>query len=157
MNVDLRHWKLYEGTKLPDDFEENPSLGFVYLIRRKSDGKFYIRQKKILKVEKKPPLKGKVRKRRVIKQTDWKKYSGSSNVLKEEIAQLGEDAFTFEILEFCDSKWMMNYEELRLQMLNNVLLRTDSYNRIVNVRLAKFDSIIEKCNERGNHQITQPF
>lgn len=157
MEVDLGHWTLYEGTELPNNFETDPPLGFIYKITRKSDGKFYLRQKKILKVEKKPPLKRKVRKRRVIKQTDWKKYSGSSNVLKEDITQLGEEAFTFEILEFCDSKWLMNYEELRLQMLNNVLLRTDSYNGIVNVRLAKFDSIIEKYHERRTYQITKPF
>lgn len=42
MNVDLRHWTLYEGTELPLDFENDPPLGFVYKITRKSDGKFYI-------------------------------------------------------------------------------------------------------------------
>ena len=140
---DLGHWKLYKNVKLPEDFEENPPLGFVYLIRRKSDGKFYIGQKKIVKIEKRPPLKGKVRKRKVVKQSDWKTYCGSSNDLKADIDKLGEDAFIFEIVEFCDSKWMMSYEELRLQMLNDVMLRNDSYNGIVNVRLSKFQSIID--------------
>ena len=49
MDVDLGHWTLYKGTELPPDFEENPPLGFVYLIRRKSDGKFYIRTEKAIK------------------------------------------------------------------------------------------------------------
>ena len=153
--ADFGHWTLYKDTKLPENFEENPPLGFVYLIKRKSDGKFYIRQKKILKVEKRPPLKRKVRKRKIIKQSDWRTYCGSSNELKEEIAKLGEDAFSFEILEFCDSKWMMSYEELRLQMINNVLLRNDSFNGIVNVRLSKFQSIID--NYGNQDQIITPF
>lgn len=153
--VDLGHWKLYKGCKLPERFEENPPLGFVYLIRRKSDKKFYIGQKKIIKVEKRPPLKGKVRKRKIVKQSDWRTYCGSSNELKEDVAKLGEEAFTFEIVEFCDSKWMMSYEELRLQMINNVMLRDDSYNGIVNVRLSKFQSIIDSYKDFK--QITKPF
>lgn len=48
--VDLGHWTLYQGVKLPEDFETNPPLGFVYLIKRKSDGKFYIRTKKDFKI-----------------------------------------------------------------------------------------------------------
>lgn len=112
-------------------------------------------QKKILRYEKRPPLKGRVRKRVVVKQSDWKTYRGSSRELNEEIERTGEEDFTFEILEFCESKWMMNYEELRLQMLNNVMLRTDNYNGIINVRLSKFLSVI---NNSGNqYQITKPF
>lgn len=157
METDLGHWTLFEGTELPEDFDYNPPLGFVYKITRKADGKFYIGQKKVLKTEKRPPLKGRVRKRKVVKQSDWRTYCRSSNILKEEIAEKGKDAFTFEILEFCDSKWLMSYEELRLQMLNNVMLRDDSYNGIINVRLAKFQSIIEKTHEAGFRQITKPF
>lgn len=112
-------------------------------------------QKKFVKVEKRPPLKGKVRKRKIVKQSDWKTYCGSSNELKTDIENLGENEFTFEILEFCESKWMMSYEELRLQMLNNVLLRNDSYNGIVNVRLSKFQSMIDKYDKAN--QITRPF
>ena len=123
--------------------------------RENLTGNFIYGQKKIIKVEKRPPLKGKVRKRKMVKQSDWKTYCGSSNELKADIESLGEKEFTFEILEFCENKWMMSYEELRLQMLNNVLLRTDSYNGIVNVRLSKFQSIIDKYDKA--HQITRPF
>ena len=153
--VDLGHWTLYEGVELPEDFVDNPPLGFVYLITRKEDGKFYIGQKKILKVEKRPPLKGKVRKRKIIKQSDWRTYCGSSADLKADIAELGKDAFTFEIVEFCETKWMMSYEELRLQMLNNVLLTNRSYNGIVNVRLSKFQSQIDLYGHAS--KIIKPF
>lgn len=112
-------------------------------------------QKKILKFERRPPLKGNVRKRKIVKESDWKTYCGSSNELKSEVEKLGEDQFTFEIVEFCDTKWMMSYEELRLQMINNVLMRNDSYNGIINVRLCKFPSLIEKYGNKS--QITKPF
>lgn len=87
MEADLGHWVLSEGLKLPDNFIDNPPLGFVYKITNKETGKFYIGQKKILKVEKRPPLKGKVRKRKIIKQTDWRTYCSSSNELKQEILE----------------------------------------------------------------------
>ena len=144
MDNSLGHWTLADGVELPEDFFDNPPLGFVYKITRISDGKFYIGQKKILRKEKRPPLKGKVRKRTVIKQTDWKTYNSSSGELQAEIANNGEDKYKYEIIEFCDSKWLLSYEELRFQMMYNVLLREDSYNGIVNVRLRKFQSLIEK-------------
>lgn len=152
---DLGHWTLYKGVTLPENFEEDPPLGFVYLITNKLNGMFYIGQKKILKVEKRPPLKGKVRKRKIIKQSDWRTYCGSSSDLKNDITIDGKENFTFEIVEFCESKWMMSYEELRLQMLNNVLLTNRSYNGIVNVRLSKFQSQIDLYGSAS--KITEPF
>ena len=48
--MDLGHWQLGENVILPEDFEENPPMGFVYRIENKETGKFYIGQKKIIKV-----------------------------------------------------------------------------------------------------------
>lgn len=107
-------------------------------------GKFYIGQKKIIKIEKRPPLKGKVRKRKIIKQSDWKTYCGSSNDLKSDINAIGEDKFKFEIIRFCDCKWSLSYWELYYQMQDHVLFRDDSYNGIINVRLSKFPKFIEQ-------------
>lgn len=145
--MDLGHWQLAEGVNLPDNWEEEKPFGFVYRIENKDTGKFYIGQKKILKVEKRPPLKGKVRKRKVIKESDWKKYCGSSNILKEEIEAAGEDKFKFEIIRFCDCKWLMTYWELYYQMQNHVLFREDSYNGIINVRISKFQKFIDQFKE----------
>ena len=138
--MNFGHWQLNENLNEP---EELP-FGFVYCITNKSNGKFYIGQKKIFKIEKRPPLKGKIRKRKIQKETDWKIYSGSSNDLKEDIKKYGKDNFTFEIIRFCDSKWEMSYWELYYQMQNNVMLREDSYNGIINVRLSKFEKFIKK-------------
>ena len=122
-------------------------FGFVYRIENKENGKFYIGQKKIIKVEKRPPLKGKVRKRRIVKQSDWRTYSGSSNDLKNDVKEAGEDKFKFTIIRFCDSKWECSYWELYHQMLNHVLFREDSYNGIINVRISKFQKFIDQYRE----------
>ena len=145
--MDLGHWQLLENVTLPEDFEENPPLGFVYRIENKETGKFYIGQKKIIKVEKRPPLKGKVRKRKIVKQSDWKTYCGSSNDLKNDVKTLGEDKFKFTIIRFCDSKWECSYWELYHQMHNHVLFREDSYNGIINVRISKFQKFIDQYRE----------
>ena len=141
--MDLGHWELANDVLLPEDFEENPPMGFVYRIENKETKKFYIGQKKIIKVEKRPPLKGKVRKRKIIKQSDWRTYCGSSNDLKADVKALGEDTFKFEIIKFCDCKWLMTYWELYYQMMNHVLFREDSYNGIINVRISKFQKFID--------------
>lgn len=143
---ELGHWVLTEGTDLPSDVIENTPFGFVYKITNKETGKFYIGQKKIIRVVKKAPLKGKIRKRKEIKESDWKTYCGSSNDLKNDIKQYGEDKFTFEIIKFCTCKWEMSYWELYYQMQNNVLLREDTYNGIINVRLSKFQKFIDAYN-----------
>ena len=145
--MDLGHWELGNNVTLPEDFEENPPMGFVYRIENKKNGKFYIGQKKIIKVEKRPPLKGKVRKRKIVKQSDWKTYCGSSNDLKNDVKEAGEDKFKFTIIRFCDSKWECSYWELYHQMHNHVLFREDSYNGIINVRISKFQKFIDQYRE----------
>lgn len=145
--MDLGHWELGNNVTLPEDFEENPPMGFVYRIENKETGKFYIGQKKILKVEKRPPLKGKVRKRKIVKQSDWKTYCGSSNELKNDVLKFGEDKFTFKIIRFCDCKWDCTYWELYYQMQNHVLFREDSYNGIINVRISKFQKFIDRYKD----------
>ena len=145
--MDLGHWELGNNVTLPEDFEENPPMGFVYRIENKETGKFYIGQKKIIKVEKRPPLKGKVRKRKIVKQSDWKTYCGSSNDLKNDVKTLGEDKFKFTIIRFCNSKWECSYWELYHQMHNHVLFREDSYNGIINVRISKFQKFIEQYRD----------
>lgn len=60
---DMGHWVLADGI----DIHPYVPLGFVYRITRLSDGKFYIGQKTVTRIERKPPLKGKVRKRVFVK------------------------------------------------------------------------------------------
>ena len=126
---DLGHWEgvLEEGTDLP--------YGFIYKITNLTNDKKYIGKKQCQSIKKRPPLKGKKNKRHEKIETDWKTYTSSSNELNKDLQQLGKDNFKFEILRWCDSKWELSYYEARLQFKEEVLLRNDYYNGIINVRI----------------------
>ena len=134
--MDLGHWHLLEGLEYKED-----AFGFVYRIDRVNPGpkdkKHYWGCKQMVQKKKLAPLKGKKRFRRLIKESDWKTYTGSSNELNADIAIYGKNQFKFVILQFCSCKWQLKYEELKTQMHNNVLLRDDTYNGIINARLNK--------------------
>ena len=127
--VDLGHW---EGV-----LEENIDLpyGFIYKITNLTNDKKYIGKKQCQSIRKRPPLKGKKNKRHEKIETDWKTYTSSSNELNKDLEELGKDKFKFEILRWCDSKWELSYYEARLQFKEEVLLRDDYYNGIINVRI----------------------
>ena len=127
--VDLGHWEgvLEESTGLP--------YGFIYKITNLTNDKKYIGKKQCQSIRKRPPLKGKKNKRHEKIETDWKTYTSSSNELNKDLETLGKDNFKFEILRWCDSKWELSYYEARLQFKEEVLLRNDYYNGIINVRI----------------------
>lgn len=123
----------YQGKpieQLPEDCE-----GFVYLITNTTNGKMYV-GKKLAKFKKtRPPLKGRINKRRSKVESDWKDYWGSSDHLLADVAQLGEDKFTRQILYICKSRGVMSYLEAREQFERRVLESDDYYNGIINVRV----------------------
>ena len=126
---DLGHWEgiLKEGADLP--------YGFIYKITNLTNDKKYIGKKQCQSIRKRPPLKGKKNKRHEKIETDWKTYTSSSNELNKDLETLGKGSFKFEILRWCDSKWELSYYEARLQFDEEVLLRNDYYNGIINVRI----------------------
>ena len=60
-------------------------------------------------------------KRRVTSESDWKKYYGSSEELKQDIKQFGRGIFKREILSLHATKGTVNFEETKQLFLNNVL------------------------------------
>ena len=123
----------YQGktlNTLPEDCE-----GFVYLITNTTNGKMYV-GKKLAKFKKtRPPLKGRINKRRSKVESDWRDYWGSNDHLIADVAELGEQNFTKEILYICKARGVMSYLEAREQFERRVLESDDYYNGIINVRV----------------------
>jgi hypothetical protein len=127
---------------LPDDCE-----GFVYLITNLTNDRKYVGKKLARFKVTRPPLKGKKNKRRSSKESDWKTYWGSSDHLNADVASLGEDNFTREILHYCQSRGMLSYLEAKEQFDREVLLSDEYYNGIINVRVGSSKVLQENlCN-----------
>lgn len=114
----------------PDDIE-----GFVYVITDKRNDKKYVGKKKFWSVTRKPPLKGKTRKRVVRKESDWMKYYGSSELVNQLLVEHGEDNFHREIIHLCKTKGEMSYLEAKEQFDRNVLLNDEYYNEFIGCKI----------------------
>lgn len=110
-------------------------VGFVYCITDTRNEKKYIGKKTFQSRRTLPPLKGKTRKRRVIKESDWMKYYGSSEEVKSLVEEHGGEIFKREILHLCKTKGEMGYLEAYQQFKNHVLLDDSFYNGIVNCKI----------------------
>lgn len=125
-----------------NDREFNPSedelrdwQGFVYIITDLTNNKKYIGKKGFWSRKTLPPLKGKTRKRRSIVESNWRDYFGSSDLVKQLLAENGEQGFRREILYLCKSKGEMGYLEAKEQFDRSVLLDDTYYNGIINCRI----------------------
>jgi len=130
----------YPWTYLGKTFESediNDYYGFIYRITNTTNGHDYIGRKYFTTIKKRPPLKGKKNKRRETVETDWKDYWGSSARLVEDMARLGKDKFTREIIHLCKSRGETNYMEAYYQFKEGVLLKENNYNGIIQIKLGK--------------------
>jgi len=124
----------YEGRPFTSDMI-GEYFGFVYLITNLDNDKMYVGKKWFWSTRKLPPLKGKTRKRRVQKESDWQKYYGSSDEVKLLVEQHGEDNFKREIIRLCKTKGECSYYELVEQVDREVLLRDNYYNSIIQCKI----------------------
>jgi len=123
----------YNGKEFTTEMIED-YVGFVYLVTF-DDGKKYIGKKRFWSKVTRPPLKGKKRKRRSLKESDWKTYCGSSEAVKELIEENGLDSVKREILHLCKGAGELSYMETKEQFEREVLLREDYYNGIIQCRI----------------------
>lgn len=121
---------------LPED-----CVGFVYQITNNISGRKYI-GKKLAKFSKTTyktvKLKNGTKKKKKIRSkidSDWRDYYGSSPNLTADIALLGKENFTREILFYCTSKAECSYIEAREQFSRKVLESDDWYNGHIQVRV----------------------
>ena len=70
-------------------------------------------------------IKGKKKKEKAL--SDWKTYWSSSEELKKDVLEFGENNFTREILYLCGNKGSMSYMEMREQIIRDVLLNQDEW------------------------------
>lgn len=122
--------------ELPED-----CVGFVYLITNVLSGRKYI-GKKLAKFSKTTyktvKLKNGTKKKKKVRSkidSDWRDYYGSSPELSKDIAALGAENFTREILYYCSSKAECSYIEAREQFSRKVLESKDYYNGHIQVRV----------------------
>jgi len=122
-------------TELPD------CTGFVYLIVNLTNNRKYIGKKlsKFAKTTYKTVTqKNGIKKKKKIKSSvdsDWVTYYGSSVELSADVARLGTDCFSREILYFCMSKSECSYIEAREQFSRKVLESSEYYNGQISVRV----------------------
>ena len=114
-------------------------VGFVYVIIHKDSGRQYIGRKYFHTLRK---TKGKTK--RVRKESDWKKYYGSSGDLQSDVQKLGKENFQRIILSLHTTKGDVNYEEVKQQFKYDVLEDTKYYNDNINGKwYRKADHIVE--------------
>lgn len=133
-------WK-YNGDLVEEIADQY--IGFVYIITNLTNNKKYI-GKKLAKFKKtRPPLKGKKRKRKSLVESDWQTYWGSSEHLLADVAELGAENFSREILYFCTTRGELSYREAKEQFDREVLLTDEYYNGIINVRIGGSQALKE--------------
>lgn len=99
---------IYRTTEIKELFQvPDKAIGFIYLITNTDTNQWYIGKKSLYSHITKPPLKGYKRKRKVTKESDWKTYMSSSDIVKD------WQNTTKEILEFAFSKKELTYLETK--------------------------------------------
>ena len=131
--MDSMKWTYKDKEFTTEDIGEY--YGFIYRITNTITGHDYIGRKYFKSKRKLKPLKGYKRKRTKIVETDWNDYYGSSKRLLADIEEHGEDNFKREIIELCTTRGNTNYAELVWQVNEEVLLREDSYNGIIAIKI----------------------
>jgi hypothetical protein len=133
---------MYEGQ--PIDSLPVGTEGFVYLITNLQTGRKYEGKKLAQFKKSRPPLKGRVNRRRSRVESDWKDYWGSNEQLLQDVQRLGMDQFTREILYICRSRGVMGYLEALEQFERRVLESDEYYNGIINVRIGSSNLLREE-------------
>jgi hypothetical protein len=118
----MNNWTYKKKEFTSEMIKEN--FGFIYLITNITTGKLYIGKKQFHSYRK-IKQKGKKNRKLVIKESDWKKYHGSSKHLREDLDKDGLDKFDRTMIKICKTKWELTYYEAAEQFKRQVLLKKD--------------------------------
>lgn len=119
---------LYEGKPI-ESIEDMPegTFGFIYEVTHIPTGKKYIGKKQLMMNRTLPPLKGQKRKRKVVKEGDWKTYYGSQSEIKQLVKEGSSLDFSKKIITFVPSKKLLTYYELKILFAKGVIEPESDY------------------------------
>jgi hypothetical protein len=127
-------WLYHDSPFEPIELDPKKIYGFVYLIENLVNGRKYVGKKLFF-------FKGfktvKKKKKRILVESDWKTYYGSSNALQKDINEIGKINFRRVILHLCTSKSECSYLEMKEQVERNAILSDGYYNDQVRVRVTR--------------------
>ena len=118
----MSHWT-YKGNDVVDIPEG--MFGFVYRITHRDSGVKYI-GRKYFESRRRKVVPGKVRRKVVVTESNWRTYTSSSKELNALIEEHGKAAFDFEILAYASTKGACNFLEEAVQHVSGCLY-DDSY------------------------------
>lgn len=137
---------IYNGKQVKDikDFPEN-TYGFIYEVTHLPTGKKYLGKKvlyferniklgkrelqELKKERSQKGLKGRPpKKKKVIKESDWKKYYGSQKEIRELVKKETLENFSREILDIAENKKYLTYLETKLLFTREVLEKEEYLN-----------------------------
>jgi len=120
--MDIGHWTC--------EFDFNPDewFGFIYRIMELHTGKEYIGKKQFKSLRRKI-IKGRVNRKHVISDSNWKTYTGSSEHLNKSIEEFGKDNYLFIIESLHKTRGSLHYAEVQKQVEEDVLRATLLDNR----------------------------
>jgi hypothetical protein len=117
--------EINELTDMPEH-----SFGFIYEVTHLPTGRKYLGKKQLISVQNKPLGKKELaaltdkrasKKKKVIKESDWKTYYGSNPEIKQLIKEGKQSEFSREILIFVPSKKLLTYYENKFLFINEVI------------------------------------
>ena len=112
--MDYGHWQF------PHEFNTNDWFGFIYRITELDTGKEYI-GKKQFSTYKRKTVKNRKNKKKVISDSKWRSYTGSSKELNEQISKKGIENYKFEIQSLHKTRGSLFYAEVKYQITEDVL------------------------------------
>ena len=112
--MDIGHWKY------PFEFDINEWFGFIYRVIDTTNNKEYIGKKQFWSSHRKI-VKGRVNRKIVRKESDWKTYTSSSSHVNKAILEKGIDKFIFIIESLRMTKGSLHYAEVEYQIKEDVL------------------------------------
>jgi hypothetical protein len=123
---------LYEGKEIQniEDLGEN-IFGFIYITHHLPSNKKYLGKKSLFHNVKKKLTKKELAEQTgpgrkptttiVQKESDWKKYYGSEEFIKQKIKEDKQEEFTREIIQLVPNKKLLTYYECKYQFVYGVL------------------------------------